>query len=122
MESRTLDYSVIRREEDLLAWVEEQFPLKDSKREVKRRSPTQSAVFQIWGYLVENKIKHLQILESYPRHAAPEIKAIIEGGGVSAGEESWKSILGFHLYRDNLIHVEFIPNPETIDKTPNSYI
>lgn len=110
MNSCILDYSELKTRDDLLGWVDTRFPLKNPKRKEKAFSDDAGA-FQIWDYLVENEIKEFEILESYSSHASPDLKRILG---------SWRSILGFHLYRDNLISLKFSPNPQTKGKKPKS--
>ncbi|MDQ8209541.1 hypothetical protein QEH52_18595 [Coraliomargarita sp. SDUM461003] len=110
MNTCVIDYAKIKTEKDLSDWVELHFPLQNPERK-KKANADDAGALQIWDYLVENQIKKFEIFESYPTNASATINKRMK---------VWKSILGFHLYRDNLISVTFTPNPQTKGKKPKS--
>ena len=111
-----LDYSKVKTERDLLEWASETFGLPSIENvELTNNSKTQTVIWQIWDKFVESGKKEIIIYESYPRHQSTEVRAILDG---TEQTEGWKSVLGFHFYREHFIWVRFEQDPITKGKRP----
>lgn len=111
-----LDYSKVKTEEDLLEWAMESFDLPPIKQDkLINNSKSQTVLWQIWDKFVEAGDKEVVIFESYPRHQTKEVLEILNG---TEKMDGWKSILGFHFYREHFIWVRFEQDPETKGKRP----
>jgi hypothetical protein len=116
MNTYYIDYSAVKTEVDLFEWAKCTFSLPPYElTETVKNSISQTVAFQIWDKLVEIKQNKVIIYESFSRHQSSEVKLIMNG---TAETEGWKSILGFHFYREHLIHVRFEQNPKTKGKRP----
>lgn len=106
-----LDHSRVRTVPQLVAWVCSTFRL-DTQPGKPLTDPTE-CLYLLFHTLGERK-QHYILLESYPRHMSEEVRGVLDGN------PDWRSVLGFHLWRDHLVQVAFFQDPETKGKQPPS--